>query len=304
MPPVNFFEQDEATSEETRQELRSHQKRDEHATTSPTKTLYSDLAMSIHETPATARAEAIGGTNSIFSREMHMLHRRSSSPEIIGVTVGLSILVAVIGVGLYLWCWKNTEEGMRRVKKREGNQRTSSKKKKEKAHEPRGQDDYHDHMGNRPHSEVDSYEVNHVHGLHEHPLIGCYHNPEHHERHCPRHEYECSSRHHEHGHHHRNHSQKQRRRRSHRFGSPEDLMPQLPEPTLQVPDMWTRRHGHHSRSHSQPQNEMDAPQINRGYPKGPGFDLGWKLPHIFNQPGTRGSRIVCPRHGPLPDNIG
>ncbi|KAF5682921.1 hypothetical protein FCIRC_4778 [Fusarium circinatum] len=41
----------------------------------------------------------------LLSRALHKLHRRDIAPEIIGIVVGLTLLAAVIGVGLFVWNW-------------------------------------------------------------------------------------------------------------------------------------------------------------------------------------------------------
>ncbi|KAF5623848.1 DNA repair RAD5 [Fusarium sp. NRRL 52700] len=42
------------------------------------------------------------GFKTILSRALHKLHRRDTAPEIIGIVVGLTLLAAVIGVGLFM----------------------------------------------------------------------------------------------------------------------------------------------------------------------------------------------------------
>ncbi|KAF4444987.1 hypothetical protein FACUT_189 [Fusarium acutatum] len=41
----------------------------------------------------------------LLSRALHKFHRRDTAPEIIGIVVGLTLLAAVIGVGLFVWNW-------------------------------------------------------------------------------------------------------------------------------------------------------------------------------------------------------
>ncbi|KAG5748919.1 hypothetical protein H9Q70_008419 [Fusarium xylarioides] len=41
----------------------------------------------------------------LLSRALYKLHRRDTAPEIIGIVVGLTLLAAVIGVGLFVWNW-------------------------------------------------------------------------------------------------------------------------------------------------------------------------------------------------------
>ncbi|KAI1060629.1 hypothetical protein LB506_007468 [Fusarium annulatum] len=41
----------------------------------------------------------------LLSRALHKLDRRDTAPEIIGIVVGLTLLAAVIGVGLFVWNW-------------------------------------------------------------------------------------------------------------------------------------------------------------------------------------------------------
>ncbi|KAF5566119.1 DNA repair RAD5 [Fusarium phyllophilum] len=45
------------------------------------------------------------GFKPLLSRALHKLHRRDTAPEIIGIVVGLTLLAAVIGVGLFVWNW-------------------------------------------------------------------------------------------------------------------------------------------------------------------------------------------------------
>ncbi|KAI1032703.1 hypothetical protein LB504_006624 [Fusarium proliferatum] len=68
-------------------------------------TLQDDLVPYIPTEPATQGFNHTHDFKSLLSRALHRLHRRDTAPEIIGIVVGLTLLAAVIGVGLFVWNW-------------------------------------------------------------------------------------------------------------------------------------------------------------------------------------------------------
>ncbi|KAF5981314.1 hypothetical protein FCOIX_4296 [Fusarium coicis] len=75
-----------------------------------TSTLHIDLAPYITTETRTTQPTTPGYNDThdfkpLLSRAFHKLHRRHTAPEIIGIVVGLTLLAAVLGVGLFVWNW-------------------------------------------------------------------------------------------------------------------------------------------------------------------------------------------------------
>ncbi|KAF5708982.1 hypothetical protein FGLOB1_6149 [Fusarium globosum] len=68
-------------------------------------TLHNDLVPSVTTEPATQGYNHTHDFKHLLSRALHKLNRRDTGPEIIGIVVGLTLLAAVIGVGLFVWNW-------------------------------------------------------------------------------------------------------------------------------------------------------------------------------------------------------
>ncbi|KAF5653074.1 hypothetical protein F25303_2667 [Fusarium sp. NRRL 25303] len=81
--------------------------------------LHDDLVPYIPTEPATQGCNHTHDFKPLLSRALHKLHRRDTAPEIIGIVVGLTLLAAIIGVGLFAWNWNifkqlRTSSGQRR----------------------------------------------------------------------------------------------------------------------------------------------------------------------------------------------
>lgn len=66
---------------------------------------------STHNTTIGAQSNlVINSNNYLFSRSLHMLHRRNASPGVIGIVVGLTLLATTVGVGLFVWNWRTLKQ--------------------------------------------------------------------------------------------------------------------------------------------------------------------------------------------------
>ncbi|KAF5643701.1 uncharacterized protein FTJAE_3118 [Fusarium tjaetaba] len=96
-------------------------------------TLHIDLAPYITTETHTTKPTTQGYNHThdcrpLLSRAFHKLHRRDTAPEIIGIVVGLTLLAAVIGVGLFVWNWNifkqlRTSNNQRRHHRRRSHRR-------------------------------------------------------------------------------------------------------------------------------------------------------------------------------------
>ncbi|KAF4973462.1 hypothetical protein FZEAL_9324 [Fusarium zealandicum] len=260
--------------------------------TEPLQNAYSSLtktfgpSQNIRTTPITRGGR--GNSNTITSRATHSLHRRTSSPEIIGVTIGLVLLVTLLGAGLYLWSWKKTQ--------------TNVRKKVHKSRKRRERQQYRRARWYRTRTRTSRQRSSHETPLEDYTVYNMS-EPEHrHRSHCGH-----SSHHGQHGSgydHHHIHLPSDftgRRRQDHPLNVADGWVPQRPEPALDLPNVWAR----YRESRSEPPNEMDAPQIHTAYGTDDGLDsMKWKMGYVFNQRGQRGGIVNCPKHGPMPDHDG
>ncbi|KAF4502885.1 hypothetical protein FAGAP_880 [Fusarium agapanthi] len=65
----------------------------------------------------------------LLSSALHKLHSRDTAPEIIGIVVGLTLLAAVIGVGLFVWNW-NIFKQLRTSSSQRRNHRRHSRRRR------------------------------------------------------------------------------------------------------------------------------------------------------------------------------
>ncbi|KAF5024735.1 hypothetical protein F66182_3167 [Fusarium sp. NRRL 66182] len=219
-----------------------------------------------------SKNHATDPTQSLFSREPHMLHRRETSPGVLGVVVGLTLLATTVGVGLFLWNWS----AFKRVKAHKYQKHRGKHHHRRHHSHPRHHKIAH-LSTNLEQSQAEALEFTHVHQQQHH-------------HHGFRHDPNCR---HEKLHHKRDHSPHAHRRlrptnehRRHTREGSSDWVPRQPEPIHQIPSPGIHMHQHDV----YPPNDMDAPQIHTP---------GWNMAHLFGHRGKKRDRTGCARHGPV-----
>ncbi|KAM5354002.1 hypothetical protein ACJ41O_000652 [Fusarium nematophilum] len=220
----------------------------------------------------TAPTQPLGNTT--FSRGMHLLHRRESTSEIAGISIGLVLLFVLVGAGLCMWTWKATEaEKRRRARKHRRRREHRHSHRRHRRHRTSTKKARHGHVEQHNHD----HDENHHHGV---PYL--YHDL-HNEKpddgldplaFCP-------------GHRHHHHRRRRHRHQNMEHGPglqvPETPFLQEPEPAILSPKSRSSRHGHSV----QLSDEMEAPQIQRGFGRhGGGLPL-WAPRRVFGQSAKR-----------------
>ncbi|KAM5512872.1 hypothetical protein FOXYSP1_07672 [Fusarium oxysporum f. sp. phaseoli] len=108
----------------------------------------------------------------LLSRALHKLHRRDTAPEIIGIVVGLTLLAAIIGVGLFVWNWNIFRQLKVSRSQRHNRRRHSHRRRHIIGHFNASVEDDPEYV------ELESRELHHRHRVRHHP--NCRHHRLHH----------------------------------------------------------------------------------------------------------------------------
>ncbi|OBS28780.1 hypothetical protein FPOA_02716 [Fusarium poae] len=169
----------------------------------------------------------LNSTEPLLPRRLHRLHRRDTSPGIVGIVVGLAILITILGAILFRWNWNHFKQ--------------AKSQKDQKQHKKQHYIHSHSHPHQRHHSHRRHRAVAHHDADLEENQQG-YGSEQEEQTHPFRHRSDC-----------------QHFRLHHRQDPARDWTPQQPEPAFHP---WGRH-----RQQVRIPNEMDAPQVHGGWEK-------------------------------------